>query len=418
MYTPLEKAKDEVWKRWNDEALKKRVEDYLGGAIPEVFLRAPRAAIFRNIISPNLEYLRFRELAYEIGLEPLGLEYHADQFCTRSTDKLMLAKLRIFQGRDRNGAAITRCEKIIDVKASDNKAFRHIHTVWGENLVDFHRSMAMAHVGTHEVHDLSGWLHDHSTIALENYRRLFALFTCFGVLLENFATNTAESAFAVEVVYPAFDDVRGILGVAPLVAPIYSEAELEDISCWCYPGSALEMITERRTTGTVKRRLIELFSRHCSGCFGACCSKEEVTVFASELEKLPISPEQLTFIQPCTHSKSPTNGAVERISIAESCPFLEDGKGCVLDIGVKPLDCLTYPIYPLVNYRSDEDKELVGMMVHKSCSCADRISADCQLMGAMREFWERELKKIPGADLRQWFGDSLEYWQEHNLIVR
>jgi hypothetical protein len=96
MYISLEEAKEEIWKRWNDVALKKRVEEYIGGSIPEVLMNEPRAVIFRNIISPSLEYLRFRELANKIGLEPLGFEYHEDRFCTRSTDKLTLANLRIF----------------------------------------------------------------------------------------------------------------------------------------------------------------------------------------------------------------------------------------------------------------------------------------------------------------------------------
>ena len=248
MYTPLEKAKNEVWKRWNDAQLKRRVEEYLGCNVPEVLKNEPRAVLFRNIISPNLEYLRFRELAHEVGLRPLGLEYHEDRFCTRSVDKLGLAKLRIFQGRDKNGAAITCCEKIIDIKASDNRAFKHIQTLWGENMVDFHRNLTVEHVGKHEVYDLSDWIQAQSITALENYRRLLALFTCFGVLLENFVTNNAESDFAADVVYPAFADVRNALGVSPLVAKIYSEVELEDISCWCYPVSALKTVRERRTS--------------------------------------------------------------------------------------------------------------------------------------------------------------------------
>jgi hypothetical protein len=102
----------------------------------------------------------------------------------------------------------------------------------------------------------------------------------------------------------------------------------------------------------------------------------------------------------------------------KNCPFLEDGKGCILAIGVKPLDCLTYPIYPVVKYTGDEDKEITGMMVHKSCFCADEMSTDRELLDALRNFWEQEIKKIQGADLRQWFGDSNKYWQESKLKLR
>lgn len=30
IYTPLSVAKEEIWKRWNDQELKKKVEDFLG----------------------------------------------------------------------------------------------------------------------------------------------------------------------------------------------------------------------------------------------------------------------------------------------------------------------------------------------------------------------------------------------------
>jgi len=418
MYTTLEEAKEEVWKRWNDAKLRQRVEAYLGGSVPEFFKDKPRAVLFRNIISPNLEYLRFRELADEIGLEPLGLEYLEDPFCTRSTDKLMLAKLRIFKGRDKNGAAITRCEKIIDIKASDNLPFREIQTVWGENLVDFHRALTREYDGRHEVFDLSGWIHAQSANALENYRKFFALFTCFGVLLENFVTNAAESDFAAKVVHPAFSSVRTELGISPLVVPIYSDEELEDVACWCYPGSAMDVVKVKR--GGVKKRLLRLFSRYCRSCKGGCCKEEEeVTVFKTELERFPLSKDKLTFIDSCGEcGELSANGNVERISIVAGCPFLQEGKGCNLAIDVKPLDCLTYPVYPLLDYGNGTEKKIVGMMVHKSCLFAESISGDNELLDTMRGFWEQELAKIDGADLRQWFGETNSYWEKSRLILR
>ena len=36
IYTPLSVAKKEIWRRWNDKELRKKVEDFLGGDIPEV----------------------------------------------------------------------------------------------------------------------------------------------------------------------------------------------------------------------------------------------------------------------------------------------------------------------------------------------------------------------------------------------
>jgi hypothetical protein len=58
IYTPIEEAKEEIWRRWNDPALQKKVPDYLG-SIPECFQREPRAVLFRNIASPDIEFHHF-----------------------------------------------------------------------------------------------------------------------------------------------------------------------------------------------------------------------------------------------------------------------------------------------------------------------------------------------------------------------
>ena len=36
IYTPLSVAKKEIWRRWNDPVLRKKVEEFLGGDVPEV----------------------------------------------------------------------------------------------------------------------------------------------------------------------------------------------------------------------------------------------------------------------------------------------------------------------------------------------------------------------------------------------
>jgi len=136
---------------------------------------------------------------------------------------------------------------------------------------------------------------------------------------------------------------------------------------------------------------------------------------------LPISKDKLTFIDSCgEYSELSTNGNVERISIVAGCPFLQEGKGCYLAIGVKPLDCLTYPVYPLLDYSNGKGngKTITGMMVHKSCLFAESISGDNELLDTMRNFWEQELAKIDGADLRQWFGETNSYWDKSRLILR
>jgi hypothetical protein len=37
-YTPLSEAKREIWRRWNDKALRKKVEEFLDGDVPKMLI--------------------------------------------------------------------------------------------------------------------------------------------------------------------------------------------------------------------------------------------------------------------------------------------------------------------------------------------------------------------------------------------
>jgi hypothetical protein len=246
IYTTLEEAEEEIRRRWQDKVLRQRVAEYLGGDIPEVFRNEPRAVLFRNIIVFDCEFQKFSELARSLKLKPLGLEYIEDKFCTRSLDKLGLGKMEIFERRDKNGNAITRYEKIVDVKANDNKAISQVQTVWGESLVDFHHSLLSANVDECELYDMSDWIQSHGATAVNYYQKFFALFLCFGVLLENFLTNGEESDFTVNIVGNSFLKVKEQFGIAPLVVSIFSNEELKDKICWCYPNCVQESLRSKQ----------------------------------------------------------------------------------------------------------------------------------------------------------------------------
>ena len=68
IYTTLEEAKVEIWRRWNDLDLRKRVEDFLKGDIPDILKVSPRAVLSRHVTSPNFELLYFLELSKKTEL--------------------------------------------------------------------------------------------------------------------------------------------------------------------------------------------------------------------------------------------------------------------------------------------------------------------------------------------------------------
>jgi hypothetical protein len=60
-YTPLEQAKEEIWKRWRNENLRRKVQDFIDN-IPQPFQDAPKAVLFRQVATPNFEFFHFLEL--------------------------------------------------------------------------------------------------------------------------------------------------------------------------------------------------------------------------------------------------------------------------------------------------------------------------------------------------------------------
>ena len=89
MYTPLEEAKEEVWKRWNDQGLRRRVLEYVG-ELPKGFGLEPRAVALFHLGTPNNGFNFFVEKAEQTGLKPLCAEYTGDRFCSMNPDKLCL----------------------------------------------------------------------------------------------------------------------------------------------------------------------------------------------------------------------------------------------------------------------------------------------------------------------------------------
>lgn len=95
IYTPLEEAKEEIWRRWNNQELKNEVTHYLG-TVPSVFEAEPRAYLARNIVSPDNECRKFLKEAKRINLTPILGEFSDDKFVSMNRDKLGLAKMAFF----------------------------------------------------------------------------------------------------------------------------------------------------------------------------------------------------------------------------------------------------------------------------------------------------------------------------------
>lgn len=242
MYTPLSVAKEEIWRRWNDKKLRKKVEDFLRGDLPEFFKREPKCSFFRFVTTPNFEFKLVYDLAKLVNLDLVFLEFLDDKFCTRNYDKLCLGKM-VFS-REKNSAS-RYMRNIIDIEESDNKPFRDIKTLWGEKFVEFHRRIFSKRYGAIDTFDVSKFKKNGES-AYEVYLKVFSLFICNGVLFENYIEkdNHYEKKFTENVVLPTITKIKSIFGVKPLIIPLLPIREEESQEWMWYPSQIEDSIAD------------------------------------------------------------------------------------------------------------------------------------------------------------------------------
>jgi Fe-S-cluster containining protein len=139
------------------------------------------------------------------------------------------------------------------------------------------------------------------------------------------------------------------------------------------------------------------YRKHCSSCKGSCCSlelEEGFIAFDMELGKL---------------GKKVILGAANGTGSTMVVPFDNDGRcplsgnnACSLSLEERPLDCLTYPVYPQVSFHDDGKNELTGLTIRNGCHKVEEISEDRALMELIRTFWERELPTIKSVEMKDW----------------
>lgn len=242
IYTPLEEAKEEIWRRWNDTVLRKKVSEYIG-EVPAVFQDEPRAVLDRNIISPNYEISHFMGIVKQVSLKPLGWEYQEDKFCSKNPDKLGLAKMPFFHKRNKKGEAIYSYRTIVDCTYADGKQFSRIKTLWGEKFTDFHHRLLTLHAQEIEFADGSKWYSSNGRCASKYYLYFLALFICYGILFENFVINEGEEErFSRAVVIPAFEQVATHFAVKPLIVQLLPSDKASDQYWRCYPDNIREEV--------------------------------------------------------------------------------------------------------------------------------------------------------------------------------
>ena len=253
IYTSPEEAKDEVWRRWNDEVLKKKVLEFLGGDIPEPLKGGPKVVFARNIISPSGDLLEFLRIAGRISLEPAFFEPRNDKFTSSNPDKYFLGKMKFYYDIGKNGQGKFYSLKVIDFDKYDGKPVSSIQTIWGESFLDFHHRAFDSIVREHsssEIYNVSPWVERNGGSSEKFYVKYLALFLCYGVLSEIFFTDNEEEKFVKNVLIPSLKILEDTFRVKPLIVRTFQKGNSCDdggrcdafLHWMCYPASVAKLL--------------------------------------------------------------------------------------------------------------------------------------------------------------------------------
>ncbi|MFA6177880.1 MAG: hypothetical protein WC694_03255 [Candidatus Paceibacterota bacterium] len=224
VYTPLSEALRLLEERRKDPELVAKVEKLLKGDIPEVLKNKKCAVLFRQIATPNHETKRFIALAKENNLHPVIFEYHNDKFTSNNQFKHSLGQLNIQKKCSKNGNYNVEKITIVDFAKYDGKKLKEVITLWEEPLVNFHKKLFELHgydVKSIDFFEASDWLKGNGGKAIDYYTNFFLVFSCLGILFENFLmSKDSEGDFTKKVVLPSMENVINLTGVKSLIVPI------------------------------------------------------------------------------------------------------------------------------------------------------------------------------------------------------
>ncbi len=245
--TPAE-ALAELERRRQDPQLKQRIEEYLGGDIPEYCTDGPILHISRYIVTPNFETLRFIHLIKHLGHRLVASQDSKGLFVSQNIVKRALCKLPVCRRlSQKNGIVNEQYENlsVVDFNSADGKRFCDIKTLWGEPLIDFHtRLFAELNVERVETFDDAEWIdRHHRDDLLEQYKNLLALFVVHGIFFENYDMDDPhEVRLMRHIIRPACEFVEKKFGHRPLMVHIFPTVG-ESSRFWIsYPAKVADVV--------------------------------------------------------------------------------------------------------------------------------------------------------------------------------
>ncbi len=256
VYTPVDEAVQQIKLRRENFKL----PDF--SFVPEVFKKAPRVVMFRQLVTPNYEITRFMGLSEVTSLKPLFFEYYHDKFTSNNELKHSLGRLFFYKGRGKDGRAMVDSLNIIDFNKSNGHTISSVKTLWGQSLIKFHHKLFRKRFvkQTKDIFfDASQWFAKNGSSAAGYYKSFLSLFVKDGILFENFMLDYKEVAFTKEIFLPAFIAVMKETGHKPLIVAL-EPTEMEEDRFWMSHPPEDKIFVDYKMSSIFKRILIKLKS--------------------------------------------------------------------------------------------------------------------------------------------------------------
>lgn len=248
VYTSLEDAVEQIKIRRENDTLRSIVDEIIGIEKPEPLREDFKVVLFRQLFSPNHEFLRFRSIVEASGLVPVFWEYHDDKFTSNNPIKKSWGKIPINKGVGKDGSVRLEYNNIIDFNTSTGKKIKEVKNNWGQSLIDFHHELLEnVHPGSKNyLYDASTWFALNSSSAKDYYKSYMALFVRDAILFENFVLKDDELEFTKNVFLPAFIEIYQRTGVKPLIVALEPTEIENDIFWLSYPQAVSEYIDRKK----------------------------------------------------------------------------------------------------------------------------------------------------------------------------
>ncbi len=251
VYTPINQAIIELENRKDDSDIDIKLKKYGNFIKPELFSEDLKyAVLFRQLITPNYEFRRFINLLDPLSniVKPVIFEYHSDKFVSNNEYKTSLGKINFFCGVGKKGGSKIKSVTIIDFNKNGGLKIKDVETLWGQNLIDFHRDLlnkTFKHGEDVIFLEASDWFKKSGKSAKDYYLNFISLFLKNGILFENFMFNEEEYLFTRDIFLPSFIELIKITGKKPIIVAL-EPTDIEGDKFWfCHPESSMYIIEDK-----------------------------------------------------------------------------------------------------------------------------------------------------------------------------